>query len=337
MAGSSIATPTAAGWITDFLNAVYYARRRSKRDVSDLRLAHTILATRWAQSGGRRLGARDLGAFHRAFGSARLRHLGRLDRTALLEGGARLLGDWFPEAALDPARRAHGVAFPTVSERREFDPALRRRRAALRELTPPLRPTAQRSWATYPPVELPDPDAALAFLRRPERWPDMGSAGGRFTALARGGLRGQTFEILVVAQPMARALVATRGYVTCTAFHRSGARLERRASELDSALREYGEQGAEALPAGASPIALIELTTHAAHFMGRAISHLLVFEAGGAAFVRDVGCWDPLPRHLKATYAAGGHAAQLAFWGPEPEEASMLAQLARVSVDLSRV
>lgn len=333
MAGSSIATPTAAAWITDFLNAVYYARRRSKRKVSDLRLAHTILGTRWAQLGGRRLGARDLPAFHRAFGAARLHHLGRLDRDSLLAGGARLIGDWFPEAALDARRRAHGIAFRTVRERREFDPAARRRHAHLGELTPPLCPPEERQWATYPPVELPDPEAALAFLRRPERWPDMGSAGGRFTALARGGLRGQTFEILVVAQPMARALVATRGYVTCTAIHGQGAVLQRRAAELDASLRPLGD---EAVPDGGSAIALIELTTHASHFMGNAISHLLVFQAGGAAFVRDVGCWDPLPRHLKATYAAGGHTAQLAFWGPEPEDASMLTQLALVSADLSR-
>jgi hypothetical protein len=65
--------------------------------------------------------------------------------------------------------------------------------------------------------------------------------------------------------------------------------------------------------------------------MGRGISHLLVFETGGAAFVRDVGCWDPLPPHLAAAYAAGGHASQVAFWGPEPADASMLAQLALVS------
>jgi hypothetical protein len=278
---------------------------------------------------------RDLSAFHRAFGNARLRARGRLDRDALIDGGARLLGDWFPEAALDPARRAHGVAFPTAEERREFDPGLRRRHAALRQLTPPSRPAQDRRWATYAPVRLPDADAALAFLRQPERWPDMGSAGGRFTALGSGGLPGQTFEILVVAQPMARALMATRGYVTCTAVHWPGATLERKAAELDAGVRAQTE--AEVLPRAASPLALIELTTHAHHFMGRAISHLLVFESGGGAFIRDVGCWDPLPRLLRATYAAGGHAAQVAFWGGEPAEASMLAQLARVSADPAAV
>ena len=40
MAGSSIAAPDAAGWVTDFLNAAYYRRAASdERDVDDLRLA----------------------------------------------------------------------------------------------------------------------------------------------------------------------------------------------------------------------------------------------------------------------------------------------------------
>ena len=31
MAGSSIAAPSAAGWVTDFLNAAYFARREADR------------------------------------------------------------------------------------------------------------------------------------------------------------------------------------------------------------------------------------------------------------------------------------------------------------------
>jgi hypothetical protein len=54
-------------------------------------------------------------------------------------------------------------------------------------------------------------------------------------------------------------------------------------------------------------------------------------ERDGAGSIRDVGCWDRLPPHLSAAYAGAGRAAQNAFWGPEPEELSMLAQLARVS------
>ena len=47
MTGSSIAGRDAAGWVTDFLNAAYYRRPVSERDVDDLRLAFAILTTYW--------------------------------------------------------------------------------------------------------------------------------------------------------------------------------------------------------------------------------------------------------------------------------------------------
>ena len=43
MAGSSLAAPDAAGWVTDFFGAAYYARPAAARDVADLRLAHGIV------------------------------------------------------------------------------------------------------------------------------------------------------------------------------------------------------------------------------------------------------------------------------------------------------
>jgi hypothetical protein len=87
----------------------------------------------------------------------------------------------------------------------------------------------------------------------------------------------------------------------------------------------------DAFPADARPRAFIELTTHKGHFMGRGISRLLVYRHRSEAFVRDVGSWDPLPKHLAAGYAAGGRAAQQRFWGPEDAEASLLVQLALVT------
>jgi hypothetical protein len=239
MGGSSIAAPAAAGWMTDFLNAAYFARPADERTVDDLRLAMCILTTRWASRGGRRLGARDLPAFHRAFGASRMRSGGRADREALLAGAARMFGDWFPAAYADDRRRAHGIAFRTVEDRQAFDPSLRLRHGALGPPAPPQVPPEQRHWSTYPPVALPDLDA--------------------------------------------------------------------------------------------EPVALIELTSHRGHFLGRARSHLLVFTRGGQGYIRDVGCWDRLPPHLAAAYAGAGREAQAAFWGPEPEETSMLAQLARVT------
>ena len=119
MPGSSIAAGSSAGWVTDFLNAAYYAHPRHERHPAELRLAHGILATRWHRE-ARRLGARDLPAFARAWTALRLSAdggRGRLTGEALLEGAAELLGPWFPEAWADPARRAHGIAFETAAER----------------------------------------------------------------------------------------------------------------------------------------------------------------------------------------------------------------------------
>jgi hypothetical protein len=324
MAGSSIAAPGAAGWVTDFLNAAYFARPARSRDVADLRLAHGILTTRWASHPDRRLGARDLAAFHRTYGAKRLAAGGRLDRATLLEGAQALLGDWFAAAWADDRRRAHGIAFPTVAARRAFDPAARLRRAAVGELAPPATDAAERRWGTYRPVALPDPHAALRFLRDPARWPDMGSAGGRFTALRSGGLKGNTFEIEIQAQAAPRLGVATRGYVTCTGLFTAG-------RPLDRAVDGFRAHVADTLPDDGRALALVELTSHAGHFMGRAVSNLLVFETGEGAFIRDVGTWDPLPAHLAAPYKVAGAAAQKAFWGPERPALSMLAQLARVT------
>ena len=71
-------------------------------------------------------------------------------------------------------------------------------------------------------MELPDPARALALLSDPARWPDMGCAAGRFTALRPGGLDGQSFEIEVALEPVPRAPIFTRGYVTATAVWEDG-------------------------------------------------------------------------------------------------------------------
>jgi hypothetical protein len=161
-------------WVTDFCNAAYYARDPGERDVDDLRLAWCVLATRWASRSGRRLGARDLPAFNRAFGGERLRAGGRLDRRALLDGARRLLGDWFDEAYHDDRRRAHGIAFETVGARVAFDHTRLLRRGALKDLTPPRRPAEERLWATYDPVLLPDrtrPCGSSSSPRAGPTWP----------------------------------------------------------------------------------------------------------------------------------------------------------------------
>jgi hypothetical protein len=151
----------------------------------------------------------------------------------------------------------------------------------------------------------------------------MGSALGRFTALRRGDLEGQTFEIELEVGPAPRLPAFVRGYVTCTRVLAPGA-------ELDRLLGGLAER-APALADGGRPLALVELTTHARHPLGAAASRLLVAEGDGGATIRDIGCWDPLPPHLRLAYERGGAAAQAAFWQPHDVEASMLAQLALVS------
>jgi len=93
MSGTSISAPDAVGWVTDFLNAAYYARRPELRDVEDLRVAFAILTTRWHRLGHRRLHAPDMLAFHRAFFRERILDAahtprGRLDREQLDRVGA---------------------------------------------------------------------------------------------------------------------------------------------------------------------------------------------------------------------------------------------------------
>jgi hypothetical protein len=332
--GSSIAAPAAAGWVTDFLNAGYYAQPEPQRALENLRLAHGILTTRWAGLGDRRLEARDLAAFNRAYGSTRLRARGRLDHETLLTGASRLIGPWFPNAWADDARRGFGIAFETVERRQAYVPETRLAHAALGPLTPPQRSPADQHWATYDPVSLPDPDGALMLLQAPARWPDIGCATGRFTAMRSGGLLGQTFEIEVVAEPTPRSPVFTRGYVTCTTLAIGDADPELGAAVHDLEERYRAGAGADArpmLPTDAIPLALVILTTHEGHFLGPARSHLLVWRDSDGAWIRDVGAWDPLPPYLAVPYEASGRAAQQAFWGPAPADRSMLAQLALVS------
>jgi hypothetical protein len=51
---------------------------------------------------------------------------GTLSREQLLAGASKLLGEWFPEAYADDARRGWGIAFRTAADRAADDPATRR-------------------------------------------------------------------------------------------------------------------------------------------------------------------------------------------------------------------
>ena len=82
------------------------------------------------------------------------------------EGAARLIGDWFPEAYADDARRGWGIAFATVADREAYNPERRHVLARLGELTPETAPLDEQIWHTYPPVAMPSAEAVIGALTR---------------------------------------------------------------------------------------------------------------------------------------------------------------------------
>ena len=338
MSGTSISAPDAVTWVTDFLNAAYYARLPELRDVEDLRLAFSILTTRWQQLGcHRRLHAPDVLAFHRAFFRERIldsAHTprGTLDHEQLLTGAARLFGPWFADAYRDDERRAHGIVFESIAARDAYKPEYRLRHAKLGDPTPPVRPRNEQVWHTYNPVPIDSADRALAALAKPETWPDYASDLGRFTAVRSGGLAANTFEIEVISALTPRTPAILRGYVTVTRFFTRAeheADLEHYASRLSELMVRYGRDQPPAYPPGCTPLAAICLDTHEGHFMGRGRNRLLVYEHEGQAYLRAAGTWDDMPVTLEQAYRTAGRKAQQAFWGDERPESSMLAQIAR--------
>jgi hypothetical protein len=337
MAGSSIAGRDAAAWVTDFLNAAYYRRPVAERDVDDLRLAFCILTTYWYRNKPeRRLRVSDLPAFHRAFGRERFSTdesaRGTLSREALLRGGAALLGDWFPEAYEDDARRGWGIAFATVEERAAYNHEHRLKLAKVGALTAETAPLEQQVWHTYPAVEMPSAEGVIAQLTRPETWPDFASEIGRFTPLRPGGLLGQTFEIEVAAGTRSGRPLFTRGYVTITSLVTPDdpQALADWFEALEDGLARYGDGEPRAVPRGGQPLVGFDLTTHAGHFMGSGHNRLLLYTHEGKAWVRAAGTWDPMPWHVDAAYKMAGSEAQHAFWGQGSDvPLSLLHQLAQ--------
>jgi hypothetical protein len=332
MVGSSIAAKNSTDWVLHFLNAAYYTKADDERDLDDLRLAHTVLTTHWHRL-GRRLRTTDVHHFHQAFRRARgggsHYPAGRLDRDQLERGAQELHGDWFVEAYGDPTRRGWGVAFESVNELHAFRPEARLEFGALAELTPPLSDSDEQSWLAYEPVKVPSVARVEAALRRPETWQDYGSEIGRFTAVRSGGLDGQTFEIEVVAEIAPHVPMFTRGYVTVTGiFDRSDrSALESYVADVNAILADQDAEAA-AVPKGGSPALVIELTTHSGHFIGSAISRLVLYECDGQAYIRDVGSWDPMPWFIRLPYRIQGEHAQHAFWGLGEPRQSMLHQIA---------
>jgi len=336
MTGSSIAGRDAAPWVTDFLNAAYYRRPVSEREVDDIRLAFAILTTYWYDKDpSRKLRITDLGAFHQAFGSHRFETQdsgrGLLTREQLLDGASRLIGDWFPEAYADDARRGWGIAFETEAAKAAYDPDVRLRLAALGPLTPESAPLEQQTWHTYPPVEMPSAEAVVGALTRPETWPDYASEIGRFTPLHAGGLADQTFEIEVAAGTESGRPIFTRGYVTIANLNTPAdpAALAAYFDAIEEGYVKYGDGKPPLIPEDAEPVVGFDLVTHKGHFMGNGHNRLILYSQGERAWVQAFGTWDPMPWHIDQAYRRAGRAAQHAFWGQgDVARLSMLHQLA---------
>jgi len=336
MSGTSTSSPDAVGWVTDFLNAAYYARIPALRDVEDLRIAFAVLTTRWHQLGHRRLHAHDVAAFHRAFGRARLGDSadsprGTLTRDQLIDGAQRLFGPWFPEAYADDERRSYGIAFETTADRDVYKPEYRLRHAKLGEPTPPARPRGEQVWHTYNPIAIEDATRTLAALLRPQTWPDYASDLGRFTPVRSGGLFGQTFEIEVISALTPRTPAILRGYVSVTRLlsrEDDEEKLLAYAARLSELMVRFGRDQPPAYPDGCTPLMALCLDTHEGHFMGRGRNRLLMYELDGQAYLRAAGTWDDLPMTLEQAYRSAGRKAQQAFWGDERAESSMLHQIA---------
>jgi hypothetical protein len=342
MTGSSIAGRDAASWVTHFLNASYYGVPRESRDIEHLRNAWAVLTTYWYQLRGGPLRAYHVRRFHNSFRAVRSPGGswypgGLLDRDQLEAAAARLLGPWFNDARSDPARTGWGVVFETPSDRASYLPEVRLRRARLDALTPPSAPPSEQTWHTYRQVPIPGVDDLVAVLEATESWSHFATDIGRFTALRSGALPGQTFEIEVVAELARHLPMLTRGYVTVTEVLDRSQRglLEERVATLAANVARRPDEPA-VLPAGASPTNLIELTTHAGHFLGRARNYLLLFEASDGPYVRTIGNWDPMPWYLRLAYTYQGAEAQRAFWGLESPEHSMLRQFARAAARRQR-
>jgi hypothetical protein len=336
MSGTTISTPDAAGWVTDFVNAAYYARSPELRDVEELRLAFSILTTRWHRVGHRRLHAHDVIAFHRAFVRERLTTTtpaprGTLDGEQLFRGAERLVGPWFTEAYLDNEWRAHAIAFEDAADRASYRPEHRLRHARLGAPTPPRNALNEQIWHTYDAVAVPSAERVIAWLVRPEAWPDFASDLGRFTAVRSGGLPNQVFEIEIVAPLTPRTPAFLRGYVTVTRVLGldDADDLRAYADELNELMLRAGRDEPAPFPHGCTPRVAIELTTHEGHFMGRGRNRLLLYEQDGRAFLRAAGTWDDMPITLESAYRTAGRQAQQAFWGDEHPNSSMLHQIAR--------
>ena len=313
MPGSSIAAPGAMGWVTDFLNAAFYARAREERSVGELRLAVGILTTAWERA-GRRPGLATSAASRWPTPACACAEASGWTRRRSWSVPSACSVRGFPRRGRIPPGGATASPSRRRSWRSTSSPAAAwRTRRSARSLPPsPPRPAGS---VRLPARGAAPPGARAGPAQRPgalaghrlRRWPVHGAATRR--------ARGADFEIEVALEPVPRAPVFTRGYVSATAVWEVGDPV------LEASVAALEElTGGPILPEGGRP-----LLHHVAHPCGplprsRDLHLVLGEHPGGGGWVLDVGAWDPLPLPQAAAYRAGGREAQHAFWGPgDPE------------------
>lgn len=334
LTGTAVTGGASTFWARQLLNAAYFDHPDGERDLESLRLAQGILNTWWHRHDYGKVRLWDVPAFDRAFDrrlALAAAHLGRepLSYEELLAGAGQLLGNWFPDAWHDDARRAWGIAFETTTDRDTYQPERRVDTNSFGPLAPPRAPEAERTWHTYPPVPGPSADGLIDALRAVERWADYASALGVFTATLRGPLLSQTFETELL-EPVPNLTHPIRAYVSVTQVlgrERQEA-LDAHVAALNEAVAAWGEGDTTVVPTQATACLALDLTAHMGHFLGRARETLVVYEQDSQAFIRSTGTWDPLPPRLKTAYEGWGKQQQEEFWGVKRPEHSMLCRLA---------
>ena len=316
----------AAGpWVTDFLNAAYYARPVAERAAATSASRTAILATRGTPR--RAAGARDArpAAFHRAFGAIASPTAAASTATRCSRAAPSCSGTGAPAPSATTGGARPRIAAPVRRRGASaYEPESRATGGGLGALTAPAAPLADHARERHEPVPLADRGAALRFLADPGRWPDMGSDRGRFTALrAAAPARADVRDRAETSGRLDRLPMYSRAYVTCTACHEAGAAPGRPG--------RGAHRPAPALADAARPSRASSSRTHARHPLGAAISRLLITRGGGGARSATSASRDPLPWHLQQRVRARRADGAGGVLGARAGQASMLAQLALVT------
>ena len=296
-------------------------RARRRRPASRLLRADHLLAARARPAPAPR---RSAGVSARRSGRARFSTTNSAARdarppTSCSQGAARLLGDWFPEAYADDARRGWGIAFTSPGDRAGYDPGHRMALARLGRLTPERAPRRRADVAHLSGGR----DArggrgrrgAHRSRRRGPTTRPRSAASRRCAAAASTGRHSRSRSPpgqKGAARSSRAATSRSRACVTAA----DPAALAAWVEALEDGLARYGVDEPAAVPgrrhgAGrARPDDPRRATSWA-----RATTGCCSSPTAGTAWVRAAGTWDPMPWPINQAYRIAGRDAQHAFWG----------------------